>query len=335
MMSGQISLENLDFIRFIILLIKEGTGVIRIIVVNGLQERNVDLSEFLSRNEEEIRRSKGINQEQKQILYPSSGQTADISNWDTSLLAFLARKYFTTSGSEDHRAVEKIRAWRNKYFHSGTTTVDDGDFEDLSNVIRTISHKYSPSEPPRIDEVINGIKELELHPALEQLKTLDLKSSERIEGMFGVINGHLVTLQRDMQQTYQEVRNLREEIRRVAERDDNEAILSVYSNFYILLSQALCCRYMSLYRNQGGSTVESNNTLGIEGQPESTVEPFGGLHETLLILNIHSEWQGGMTSVEFFHLRLVKVNGNFVSRFNSCHIISTLLAVFVDDPSAV
>ncbi|XP_053395729.1 nuclear GTPase SLIP-GC-like [Mercenaria mercenaria] len=86
--------------------------------------------------------------------------------------------------------------------------------------------------------------------------------------MFGVINGHLVTLQRDMQQTYQEVRNLREEIRRVAERDDNEAILSVYTMQGVV---RVCLRT----ENPAALAIVMNHILSMSPQQAASSNPVG------------------------------------------------------------
>ncbi|XP_053396013.1 uncharacterized protein LOC128556118 [Mercenaria mercenaria] len=194
-----IKLENEHYIRFILLLIKGGTEVLRKTFTKGLKKQNVSLNEFLQTNKADICNSKQISKLQRDILYPPPPHYSDISKWDISLLSYIALNFLSNelSGTET-LALKKIRDMRNDiHGHSNDAAIETRKFtciwSELSLVITTLSYTMSDEERQGLIDLISTLSsdQLDIYKAIEELKLL-----ERRDEFFECIQTSLENLQR-------------------------------------------------------------------------------------------------------------------------------------------
>ncbi|XP_053396011.1 E3 ubiquitin-protein ligase rnf213-alpha-like [Mercenaria mercenaria] len=176
------TLENEYYIRFILLLVKGGTEVLRKVVIKGLQKRNVKLETFLEENRSTICNSNLISKIQRDILYPPSPDSTDISKWDISLLSFIIleflKSYFTAG---DISSVVKLRDMQDMVSaHQADAAIDGREFttiwSDLSVTITVLCHamELNDNEKDFLMKLVSSIAsaDLDMNEAVKELKML-------------------------------------------------------------------------------------------------------------------------------------------------------------------
>lgn len=173
--------EHEYYIRFILLLLQGGTGVLRDIFNKALQQKNKTLHQFLSAVKPAIKTSRKLTQVQKDTLCPLPPLCVSIENFDITLLSFLIINYLLTCiNHQEAQAVEDIRDLRNEYnAHAKEATMDRQTFtrewNRLVTNITTIGIGMSPEVQKQHRDIIQSIEkdQLDVTSALEEIKKLD------------------------------------------------------------------------------------------------------------------------------------------------------------------
>ncbi|XP_053372566.1 uncharacterized protein LOC123561140 isoform X4 [Mercenaria mercenaria] len=212
-----VKLENEYFVRFILLVIKGGSQILRKIVSSGLEKQKTSLEKFLNNEKQAICSSKDFTKLHRDKLYYSS-EPPDISNWDISLLSRVVLLDFFGLDSSQSAAVKKIRELRNQYqAHTTEASIEIRHFHTVWNelvlVITFLSHEIDKNDRLELMDLINNLasEQLDLNASIEELKMLD-RTDEFFESIQRSIERMEQSIQQEVRSCHQDVLVLKQTV---------------------------------------------------------------------------------------------------------------------------
>ncbi|XP_060568652.1 uncharacterized protein LOC132727248 [Ruditapes philippinarum] len=194
------NVETAYYIRFVLLLIKGGTRVLRNLMVMCLEKKKITLEHFLRSYQNSIQASQYVKREQMEVLYPESPKTSDIREWDIQLLCFILIEYFKQElNTPEQLAVKKIREMRNDFYaHYAKACIDRNTYyslwSELSLIMTTMGAKMPKSEKEKNDNLISKLcsAKLDINSATMEIRKLN-NSDDFINNIKQCLNNVLGT----------------------------------------------------------------------------------------------------------------------------------------------
>lgn len=244
MSQTMLSSENECFIRFILLLIRGGTVVVRQIVQWGLDRQHSTVTDFLQNNREAIKNSTQLTRQQKNFLHPKVRQAADLLQWDISLLVAFAINFLKpVLNTTEVKILEKIRAFRNTYQgHPKDARMDLNTFSQvwtkLTLMITTIAHNMDEPEQNMLLTLVetSANENLELSAAIEELRfhsRMDVMTDTLLKRM-ETLKDSITSCHQDVQEVLKTNAGLKAQLEEViAELKQEKVIQTIYGEFRI------------------------------------------------------------------------------------------------------
>ncbi|XP_060602656.1 uncharacterized protein LOC132755758 isoform X2 [Ruditapes philippinarum] len=199
------NVETAYYIRFVLLLIKGGTRVLRNLLLMCLEKKKITLEHFLRSYKKIIQASQYVKREQMEILYPDPPKTSDIREWDIQLLCFILIEYFKGElNTPEELAVKKIREMRNDFYaHYAKACIDRNTYyslwSELSLIMTTIGAKMPEYEKEKNDNLISKLcsTKLDMNSATMEIRNLNdsdefiNKIKQCLNNVFGM-NLHII-----------------------------------------------------------------------------------------------------------------------------------------------
>lgn len=176
-----LSQENVNFIRYVLLLLKVGTELLGKIMQISLNKETKTIDQLLTApgTESKVCGYRYMTNGMKLMLYPPQAEKRNVAKWDIALLSFIILEFLKTNlNTLETAALEKIRGLMEEISHKPEPVIDGKTFTsmwtELLLVIKTLGYGLSVEDSQYYDDIIRSITnvELDLSDAIGEIKSL-------------------------------------------------------------------------------------------------------------------------------------------------------------------